>query len=72
MMATRKLRPTMTDVLRTAIVQSGLSQYRITQDTGVNANSLSRFMRGQTSLRLDVADVLAEYFGLALVKRKAK
>ena len=29
-------------------------------------------MRGETSLRLDKADMLAEYLGLELVKRKAK
>ena len=31
--------------------------------------SLMRFMRGETSLRLDKADVLAEYLGLELVKK---
>ncbi len=32
-----------------------------------------RFMAGETSLRLDKADVLADYLGLEMVKkRKAK
>jgi hypothetical protein len=34
--------------------------------------ALMRFMRGETSVRLDRADVLAEYFELELVKRKAQ
>jgi len=62
----------MTDVLRTAIQESGLTRYRIATDTGIGETSLMRFMRGETSLRLDRADALAEYLGLELVKRKAK
>ena len=57
----------MTNVLKAAIEQSGISRYRIAKDTGVLETSLSRFMRGETSLRLDKADVLAEYLGLRLV-----
>ncbi len=56
----------MTEVLRAAIEKSEVSRYRIAQDTGILETSLSRFMRGETSLRLDKADVLAAYFGLAL------
>ena len=66
-------KPTMTEVLKTAIERSGKTRYQIAQDTGILQTSLSRFMRGETSLRLDKADVLAEYLGLQLVKdRKAK
>ena len=62
----------MTDVLKTAIEESGLTLYRIAKDTRIVGTSLLRFMQGETSLRLDKADVLAEYLGLELVKRKAK
>lgn len=58
----------MTDVLRTAVRKCGVTQYRIAQDTGILETSLSRFMRGKCSLRLDKADVLAEYLGLTLVR----
>ncbi len=60
----------MTDVLKAAINASGLTHYRIAAETGIKATSLGRFMRGETSLRLDKADVLAAYFELELVKRK--
>ncbi len=60
------------DVLQETIAESGLSLYRISLDTGVVKTSLMRFMRGETSLRLDKADALAEYFGLELVKRTRK
>ena len=69
-MSKSKKKPTMTNVLKTAIEKSGVSRYRIAQDTGILETSLSRFMRGETSLRLDKADVLAEYLGLKLVERR--
>jgi transcriptional regulator with XRE-family HTH domain len=71
-MSKSKQKPTVTEVLKAAIDTSGLTQYKIAQDTGILATSLGRFMRGETSLRLDKADMLAEYLGLELVKRKAK
>jgi plasmid maintenance system antidote protein VapI len=61
------------DILRQAILDSGLPLLRIEQDTGVQRASISRFIRGTNSLRLDVADKLAVYFGLRLTptqKRK--
>ena len=63
-------KPTPSDVLRKAIAESGLTLYRIAKDTGVIKTSLMRFMAGETSLRLDKADVLAEYLGLELVKKR--
>jgi plasmid maintenance system antidote protein VapI len=58
----------MTDVLRQAILDSGLPLLRIANETGIQRASLSRFARGKNSLRLDVADKLAAYFGLELAK----
>jgi len=60
------------DVLRAAIQASGLTQYRIAKDTGTPATSIMRFVRGETSLRLDRAAAIAELLGLELVKRKGK
>lgn len=72
-MSKSKKKPTMTDALKAAIKESGLTRYEISKATGILQTSLSRFVRGETSLRLDKADVLAEYLGLELVrKRKAK
>jgi plasmid maintenance system antidote protein VapI len=58
----------LTDVLRRAIRDSGLPLLRLAQDAGVERASLSRFVRGKNSLRLDVADKLARYFGLTLTR----
>ncbi len=61
-----------TDVLRQAILDSGLPLLRIEQDTGVQRASISRFVRGERSLRLDMADRLAVYFGLTLTPIKKR
>ena len=55
-----------TEVLRQAIIDSGLPLLRIAEETGVERASISRFVRGKNSLRLDLADKLAAYFGLKL------
>jgi hypothetical protein len=63
----------MSETLKRTITESGMSLIGIQRETGVNRISLIRFMRGETSLRLDVADKLATYFGLELrSKRKRK
>lgn len=55
----------MSKTLREAVSKSGVSLCAINRETGVNLDSLSRFMRG-ASLRLDKADLLAKFFGLEL------
>jgi hypothetical protein len=68
-----RTKETMSDALKKAIAESGKSLIGIQRETGVNRISLIRFMRGETSLRLDVADKLAVYFGLELrPKRKGR
>ncbi|HEV3023069.1 MAG TPA: helix-turn-helix transcriptional regulator [Pirellulales bacterium] len=69
-MTKRKPKSPMTDPLRQAIVDSGLPLLTLANETGVARASLIRFVRGQTSLRLDIADKLAAYYRLELTKRK--
>ena len=69
---TRK-QETMSDVLKRAIAGSGLAHIAIERATGVKRASIMRFLRGETSLRLDMAERLAAYFGLELrPKRKGR
>ncbi len=68
-MSTRKPKPTLTAVLRDAIVESGISYKALSRDTGVARASIQRFVDGRQSIRLDMADRLAAYFGLELSKR---
>ena len=66
---------TMTESLRQRIVDSELPLLTLEQATGVKRQSIMRFLRGERSLRLDIADKLASYFELELKsssRRKAK
>ena len=70
-MATKKQTyETMTDALRDAINDSSLSFKALERETGVLRQSLMKFARGETSLRLDMADKLAVYFGIETVRRR--
>ena len=56
--------------LKAAIEKSGLSRYKISQDTEITQACLSRFVNGERSISLDHADRLAQYFRLELVAKK--
>ena len=62
--------PTMSDVLRQTIRESGIPLLTLAEATGVQRASIGRFLNESQSLRLDCADKLAAHFGLELVKRK--
>jgi hypothetical protein len=47
-----------------------MSYKSLERKTGVTRACIMRFVRGDQSLRLDKADLLAEYFGLELRKRR--
>jgi plasmid maintenance system antidote protein VapI len=60
-------------LLRTvrAAVEGGQTSYlALERETGLTRASIMRFVAGKQSLRLDMADRLATYFGLELRKRK--
>ncbi|MBL6705874.1 MAG: hypothetical protein ISQ06_07165 [Planctomycetaceae bacterium] len=69
---------TMTAELRerlTAEFESGVSLRTIESEVGVIRQSLVKFIRGEQSLRLDMADRLATRYGLELMptsKRKGQ
>ncbi len=54
------------DTLRQRVVDSGLSMKALAAATGVERMGLTRFVRGESRLRVDMADKLATYFGLEL------
>ena len=57
------------DLLRQTIAESGVSYSGLQKKTGVTRASIMRFVRGDQSLRLDMADRLAAYFDLELRKK---
>ncbi len=65
-MGKHKTQSRLTDPLRQAILDSGIPLLRLANETGVARGSLIRFSRGESSIRLDMADKLAAYFDLEL------
>jgi hypothetical protein len=60
------------DGLRQAILRSGKAYKTLERETVVARASIMRFVRGDQSIRLDMADRLAAYFDLSLtIDRKA-
>lgn len=61
----------MTELLRQALSEAE-SLRAVERATGVKNPSLVRFVRGDQSLRLDMADKLAAYFGIECTRRRGK
>jgi plasmid maintenance system antidote protein VapI len=66
----RKRVAPITDLLRDTIIVSGIALKALERETGVKRASIMRFVAGKQSLRLDMADRLAAYFGLELKRAK--
>ena len=71
-MSGRRSEVPITDSLHKTIAKSGTPLLTLEQETGVKRASIMRFVRGDQSLRLDLADRLAVYYDLELTRRKAK
>jgi plasmid maintenance system antidote protein VapI len=71
-MSTGKRKSPITGVLRQTVVASGVSYKALSRETGVARASIQRFVDGRQSIRLDMADRLAEYFGLELRTKRGK
>jgi len=61
-----------TDALRKAMIDSGLSKLALSQLSGVSRPSIIKFLRGGWTLKLDMVDKLANALNLELVKRKQR
>ena len=64
MSKTRGKPKTMTEALREALADRDATLRTVSGASGVPLCSLSRFLAGKQSLRLDMADRLAVYFGV--------
>ncbi len=63
-----KQQPTkLSDQVRQAIMESGLTRYRIAMDTGIDESALAKFCKGQRGLSMAALDRLGEYLGLRIV-----
>lgn len=66
------------DEIRRAIERSGVSRYRISQETGIDQGQLSKLMAGTSGLSIERLEQLARYLDLEIIvrprqrRRKAK
>lgn len=70
-MARKKAKPQRTklvsDQLRQAIDDSGLTRYRIAQETGISETALALFYNGHRGLSMKALDVLGEFLQLKII-----
>jgi len=62
-----KKRTKVSDQIRHAVESSGVSRYRIAQETEIEQSTLSRFMAGAGGMTVETLDKLGEYLGLEIV-----
>jgi transcriptional regulator with XRE-family HTH domain len=62
----------LTDQIREAVKNSGLSQQQICEQAGIDKGSLSRFVTGERGLSFSHLDKLAEVLGLRITTTKRK
>jgi transcriptional regulator with XRE-family HTH domain len=60
------------ETLRRAIEQCGMSRYEIAKETGIAQSMLSRFVTARRGLSLDAVDRLAAFLKLELVERSTR
>lgn len=57
----------LTDQLRYAIDESGLTRYQIAKETGIDESALAKFYNGHRGLSMKALDALGECLGLSIV-----
>ncbi len=56
----------LTDQLRQAIDDSGLTRYRIAKETGVSESALAQFYNGHRGLSMEAMNALGEFLQLKI------
>lgn len=62
----------LTTALLRSIGESGLPFQALERESGIKRQSLMKFVAGEQSLRLDLADKLAQYFGLRVESKPSR
>ncbi|HEY8665651.1 MAG TPA: helix-turn-helix transcriptional regulator [Tepidisphaeraceae bacterium] len=62
----------LSDEIRRAVDDSGLSRYRIAKEIDVAESTMSRFMAGKGGLRMNVLDRLAALIGIHVTSKKER
>jgi len=57
----------LTDQLRQAIDDSGLTRYQIAKGTGIDESALAKFYNGHRGLSMDALNALGEFLQLTII-----
>ena len=60
----------LTDQLRQAIDESGVTRYRIAKEAGIDESALAKFYNRRRGLSMDSLDRLGVYLGLTITVRQ--
>lgn len=71
-MSKSKPKSPIADPLLKAIADSGMNRLQLAKATGVSRQSIIRFTRGDSTIRVDIAEKIAAYFGLELKPVKTR
>lgn len=66
-MGKKKAHRKITDQLREAIDESGITRYRISQETGISESTLSQFSNGNRGLSMEALNAIGEFLQLRIV-----
>ena len=71
-MKTKKRKTNLSEQLRAAFAESGLSRFELAKRAGVPYSGLHRFIAGERDIVLDTASRLCDVLGLELLPMKTK
>ena len=60
----------LTDQIRQAIDDSGLTRYYIAQETGIDESALAKFYNGRRGLSMRALNALGEFLELEIIMRR--
>jgi transcriptional regulator with XRE-family HTH domain len=65
-MPKKKTDPSLSDVIISKMRSCGKTQYRIAKESGVDSSTLGRFVKGERTITLEVANKICKALGLQL------
>jgi DNA transposition AAA+ family ATPase len=66
----KKRRKQLTDQLRQAIEDCGMSRYEIAKQTGIDESALAKFFNGHRGLSMEALNALGEFLELEIIMRR--
>ena len=68
----KQSRATLIDQIRQAVLNADLTRYQISQQTGIDQASLSRFVHGERGLSEEGINAIGELLNLEIIVRRRK